>query len=585
LLVYVSERRLTGTLVFSDATGELAHLVLELGSITKVYVRDVSGAFVRGTAAPDHETVEALLRPVFALPEAASFAFFDGFDTLRERAPLAPPLDPVGLVTTAIGLAPPLAHIEATLSKVETRRIVLGARSDFARLRLDPVVAGALEPLRGQPTTHAALASDLSIAGGLDRDAARLLVYALLITKQVELVDRVSVPPGGGSYSGPFPRPSGESLRPGALPSAPSGVMLASAPALPRSSAPSISGIGLARPSTPSVAPPPSGPVGVRAPIASVPPDPASAAMRAAVTSPGPIPAATPVRAPSPSITDASPEDVLQARRLEIEERARGIDREDYFAMLGVARDATPEEVQAAYFALARKWHPDRLPSSLSGVREACARVFARISEAHSTLTDPARRRNYMTLLAEGGATPEAQASILSVVEAATNFQKAEICLKRSDAAQAEELCRKAHLADPKQADYLALLAWLEAIKPEHQGPAATLQRIQMLERAIAMNERCEKAYFYRGLLYKRLQQMPQAVRDFRRAVELNPRNIDAAREVRLHEMRVRKGTSVPPPAPDKNGSTPPGRRTSQRPGSSPDAAAKAGLFGRLFKK
>ena len=39
----------------------------------------------------------------------------------------------------------------------------------------------------------------------------------------------------------------------------------------------------------------------------------------------------------------------------------------------------------------------------------------------------------------------------VDVVEAATNFQKAEICLKRSDFTQAESLCKKAVEADPQQ--------------------------------------------------------------------------------------------------------------------------------------
>ena len=46
------------------------------------------------------------------------------------------------------------------------------------------------------------------------------------------------------------------------------------------------------------------------------------------------------------------------------------------------------------------------------------------------------------------------------------------------------------------------------------------------------MNEMCEKApSSWRGLLYKRLGKNEQAVKDFRRAFDLNPRNIDAGRE------------------------------------------------------
>ncbi len=241
----------------------------------------------------------------------------------------------------------------------------------------------------------------------------------------------------------------------------------------------------------------------------------------------------------------------------EIEERAASIDKEDYFSMLGVTQDATIDQVRSAYFGLAKQWHPDRLPIDLLRVKDACARVFSRMSEAHSTLIDPRERDEYMRLLREGGATPESQAVISRVIEAATTFQKAEICMRRNDLVQAEQLGRRAHELDPKQADYLALIAWLDSQKPDNQTPKGSLDCIAMLDRALSMNERCERAYFYRGMLHKRVGNLPAAVRDFRQAAELNPRNIDAVREVRLHGMRR---SSQPPPK-------------------------KVGLFDRFFKK
>jgi tetratricopeptide (TPR) repeat protein len=245
-------------------------------------------------------------------------------------------------------------------------------------------------------------------------------------------------------------------------------------------------------------------------------------------------------------------------REKEIIERSESIEREDYFAMLGLTHDATPEEVRAAYFGLAKNWHPDRLPADLTHVREACGRVFSHMSEAHATLSDADRRTEYMRLLRDGGATPESQAVILRVIEAATTFQKAEICMNSNDLAQAEALCRRANELDANQGDYVALLAWLEAQKPDNQSGKATLECIAHLDRAIALNERCERAYFYRGLLRKRLGDMTSAVRDFRTTAELNPRNIDAVREVRLYGMR--------------------------RPAQEPTRSS-GGLFDRLFKK
>ncbi len=272
----------------------------------------------------------------------------------------------------------------------------------------------------------------------------------------------------------------------------------------------------------------------------------------------------------------------LAARWQEIVERAGTIERADYFMMLYIARDAKPDEIEAAFFTLAKKWHPDRLPPELAPVRDACSRVFARMSEARSTLADEEKRARYMGLLADGSGSPESQDAVATVIEAATDFQKAEVCFKRNDLVQAEAWCRKAVGADPTQAGYHALLAWLVALKPENQSPEKTAECVKMLDRAIALNKKSEHAHYWRGLLYKRLGKNDAALKDFKLVTDLNPRNIDAAREVRLHQMRGGGNSS--------SRSTPPSR-TSARPGhgSGPPPkdqdTAKPGLLNRLFKK
>ncbi|PMP69261.1 MAG: molecular chaperone DnaJ [Thermodesulfobacterium geofontis] len=62
----------------------------------------------------------------------------------------------------------------------------------------------------------------------------------------------------------------------------------------------------------------------------------------------------------------------------------------DYYAILGVPRDATQEEIKRAYRRLALKYHPDRNP----GNKEA-EEKFKEISEAYEVLSDPEKRAIY----------------------------------------------------------------------------------------------------------------------------------------------------------------------------------------------
>lgn len=63
---------------------------------------------------------------------------------------------------------------------------------------------------------------------------------------------------------------------------------------------------------------------------------------------------------------------------------------EDYYSILGVARNATEAEIKSAYRKLAMKYHPDRNP----GDKAAEAR-FRKINGAYQVLSDPKKREVY----------------------------------------------------------------------------------------------------------------------------------------------------------------------------------------------
>jgi curved DNA-binding protein len=76
----------------------------------------------------------------------------------------------------------------------------------------------------------------------------------------------------------------------------------------------------------------------------------------------------------------------------------------DYYATLGVPRDASNEDIRKAFRKLAQKYHPD-----VAKDKATADEKFREINEAHEVLSDPEKRRKYDQLGADwkhGGNRP-----------------------------------------------------------------------------------------------------------------------------------------------------------------------------------
>jgi curved DNA-binding protein CbpA len=513
LLVYALDHALDGTLVLEEPDGRKSAILFQAGAPAKAKTAEpvaYLGQVLVEQGSIDQATYERALREaqatrqlfghvllqhklmsnealveglreqviqkvshLFNLSGETVFGFYAGSDFLARWGGHPTRVKPLPLMWRGLRLFSDAAKVDALVARIGARQLKLYFEAPVGRFKLTPQERGVVDMLRARPTTL-----DVLLGSGLGNPSlVKRVVYALAVTRQLD-----------------FGIPGVEPL---GLEEAPSSARLPVASASDR-----------VRPKsqlfeTRSIVP------------------------SARETSARPPGISQPPRVPA----ELSPE--LLALKQELEERAAAGGQTCY-EILGVPEDATTHAIQAAFFQLAKVWHPDRLPPELSELRASSTKLFARMSEAHQILTDAERRREYDQLLRAGAANSEEQEQVAQIVRAAAAFQRAEVLLKKRDLKAAETEALAAMKGDPDQAEYKALYAWICAEQPREKYD----ELIQLLNSALKSEPNNQRALWYRGQLHKRAGDSSKALRDFKQLLELNPKHLDAQREVRLHEMR-----------------------------------------------
>ncbi|HKU39515.1 MAG TPA: DnaJ domain-containing protein, partial [Polyangiales bacterium] len=479
LLIYLDQKQLSGTLaVWPDVIPEQDK---RQDRILLLKGRPVAGRLIE----PAKTLREGLLKLFYR--SEAPYAFYNenllgsGEDRLNGR------VDPLALITESLRTTARDEVVEDVLGRLGAIKLRMQPKIELARYEFLPDERSLVELLMAEPANVESLVSESS----LPRTRARRLVYLLLISKAVAPYEgaqptaaRASVPPlppGPPPSTPPEPIPS---LPPGSLPP----------PAA--ASTPAASGGG-----------PSKSPAARLDRLENVPPPPAGL---------------------SPELTE---------RWQKISTRARLIENQNYFEMLGLDKKATSADAKAEFFKHAKEWHPDRLPPELAPLRPFVEIIFGYLNEAHKALGDEEERMAYLRTVREGGGTPAAERLMQQILDSAIQYERVLVFARRHQYDEALELLEKILNITKDEPDYHAMLGWL--LMQKFPGNDAPIQQISTaLDRAIELHADHEKAQLYKAQLLKRLGRHNEALRHFKRVVAINPNNLDAAREVRVANMR-----------------------------------------------
>lgn len=545
LYVYLLDKSLTGTTVLTSPSGAVVGFVVQDGCAVRGQMRD-------GTVATDRATLERSLVDLCLLPADTRYGFYPRHDFFVDTESPRIVIEPLAVIMSAARACVGSAFASATLRKVmKAQTVKVAEQATPERFRLTPEERALVERIRNQTLAL----SELITTSGVPEQIVRGVIYGMTITRHLDFGVPARPPVGIEAFPRPAAIPAARTSNPGTN----SGTT-GNSPLTGKVSDQTGPRVKL------HSEPDRSGPVVKYSPLQDPPPIRPRLNSELEILDAGPA-STQPV---SQRIIEAVP---LDKRRTQVESKITRIDMENHFEVLGVKETASVLEIRDAYFSMAKLFHPDRL-ADMPDLRQKAQAAFTRISAAYNELSDDKKRAAYINKLHEGdGQGPTSatsrgdQATIGRAVNAALEAQKAELFLKKNELAAAETHAKMASLADPDQPAYTALLVWIQAL----QRPAPTAEEgktnqayddlITTLNQLLAKEPNFERAVYYRGVLFQRAGQPEKAFKDFSKALELNPRNIDAAREVRLHKLRNEKPE---PPEPKSTG---------------------GGLFGKLFKR
>ncbi|MEM7434918.1 MAG: DnaJ domain-containing protein [Myxococcota bacterium] len=243
------------------------------------------------------------------------------------------------------------------------------------------------------------------------------------------------------------------------------------------------------------------------------------------------------------------------------------MDRQNYFEMLGVKESASANDVRSKYMTLAKKWHPDRLPQELDALRPWVDEIFHLFTVARDTLGEDKSRSDYQRTVMQGGGTPESERKLNVMVEAAINFQKVDVLVKRRRYDEALQICDEAMAVVRKEADYPAMKAWILLLRDGVEEDEVADEIRALLKATFKLNTDHVHGHFVRAHFLKRMGNHDKALKHFKKVAKLDPKNLEAMREVRVATMRLSRGRSSAPPPAISGGSKAPG------------------IFGKFFKK
>lgn len=200
-----------------------------------------------------------------------------------------------------------------------------------------------------------------------------------------------------------------------------------------------------------------------------------------------------------------------------------------FYEVLGVAPNAAPEAIEAAFRQLEAQFAPEQLVAmSLGDVHERATEVWARIRQAYDTLSDPARRAQY-----DAARRASVQKERQTELAAEAAFQRGLRELGGGQVMRAMVEFAKARALAPREAEYACYELWASCLGAVEGGAdlASTAREARArMEAALVDRRPGPRARYVLALACKVLGDLVAAREHLRAALAFDPGFDDARR-------------------------------------------------------
>ncbi|MHC4408481.1 MAG: DnaJ domain-containing protein, partial [Planctomycetota bacterium] len=227
-----------------------------------------------------------------------------------------------------------------------------------------------------------------------------------------------------------------------------------------------------------------------------------------------------------PTVNESDPDldskpvesEAAAALRTEIASRFEKLEDLDYYQLLEVDAKANIAAIKASYLQAAKRYHPDALAKAGldDETRRQANNVFAKISKAHSVLSNQRQRAEYD----EAQRSDEGPIDAARLANAESLYRKGEVLLRSGNFAGAIEFLRPAVELWPDESDYCSALGWALYRKL----PSEPILAREQLERAIELSPENATAIHRLSIAVRSMGQDEKADSLLERARAIDPK-------------------------------------------------------------